>query len=81
MDASLTIVLTSFMILGSLALGTTIGWIANDVFGIYLQAQHPQIQMHPEMYDDEGSVITHELYSVRFIPDEGYDDDEEYDDE
>lgn len=80
MEASLTVVLTTFMILGSLALGTTIGWIANDVFGIYLQAQHPQIQMHPEMYDDDGIVINQELYSVRFIADEGYDD-EDYDDE
>jgi hypothetical protein len=67
------------MILGSLALGTTIGWIANDVFGIYLQAQQPQVQMHPEMYDDDGIVINEELYSVRFIADEGYDDDD-YDD-
>jgi len=80
MDASLTVVITSFMILGSLALGTTIGWIANDVFGIYLQAQQPQVQMHPEMYDDGGIVINEELYSVRFIADEGYDDDD-YDEE
>jgi len=79
MDASLTVVITSFMILGSLALGTTIGWIANDVFGIYLQAQQPQVQMHPEMYDDDGIVINEELYSVRFIADEGYDED--YDDD
>lgn len=76
MDASLTVVLTSFMILGSLALGTTIGWMANDAFGIYLQAQAPQVQMHPEMYDDDGTVIREELYSVRFIPDEGFDDDD-----
>ena len=76
MDASLTVVLTSFMILGSLALGTTIGWMANDAFGIYLQAQAPQVQMHPEMYDDDGTVIREELYSVLFIPDEGFDDDD-----
>lgn len=77
MDASLTVVLTSFMILGSLALGTTIGWIANDVFGIYLQAQQPQVQMHPEMYDDEGVFINHELYSVRFVSDEDWEEDDE----
>jgi hypothetical protein len=76
MDASLTVVITSFMILGSLALGTTIGWMANDAFGIYLQAQAPQVQMHPEMYDDDGTVIREELYSVRFIPDEGFYDDD-----
>ena len=80
MDASLTVVITSFMILGSLALGTTIGWMANDAFGIYLQAQAPQVQMHPEMYDDDGTVIRQELYSVRFIPDEGFFDDD-YDDD
>jgi hypothetical protein len=32
------------------------------------------------MYDDDGIVINQELYSVRFIADEGYDD-EDYDDE
>ena len=80
MDASLTVVITSFMILGSLALGTTIGWMANDVFGIYLQAQQPQVQMHPEMYDDDGIVINEELYSVRFVADDGFDDDD-YDEE
>lgn len=66
------------MVLGSLVLGTTIGWIANDVFGIYLQAQQPQIQMHPEMYDDDGIMIREELYSVRFEADEDiYYDDED----
>lgn len=78
MDSSLTLLLTSFMVLGSLVLGTTIGWIANDVFGIYLQAQQPQVQMHPEMYDDDGVMIREELYSVRFMAD---DEEEYYDDE
>ena len=78
MDSSLTLLLTSFIVLGSLVLGTTIGWIANDVFGIYLQAQQPQVQMHPEMYDDDGVMIREELYSVRFMAD---DEEEYYDDE
>jgi hypothetical protein len=78
MDSSLTLLLTSFMVLGSLVLGTTIGWIANDVFAIYLQAQQPQVQMHPEMYDDDGIMIREELYSVRFT---AADEEEYYDDE
>ena len=78
MDASLTVVLTSFMILGSLALGTTIGWIANDVFGIYLQAQQPQVQMHPEMYDENGELTDQPLIYLH-IDDEDdmmYDEDD-----
>jgi hypothetical protein len=78
MDSSLMLLLTSFMVLGSLVLGTTIGWIANDVFAIYLQAQQPQVQMHPEMYDDDGVMIREELYSVRFMADE---DEYDYEDE
>ena len=70
MDTSLTLLLTSFVVMVSLVLGTTIGWIANDVFSIYLQAQQPQVQMHPEMYDDDGVMIREELYSVRFEVDE-----------
>ena len=77
MDSSLTLLLTSFIIVGSLVLGTTIGWIANDVFGIYLQAQQPQIQLHPELYDDDGIMIREELYSVRFEADEEVYEDEE----
>jgi hypothetical protein len=77
MDSSLTLLLTSFIIFGSLVLGTTIGWIANDVFAIYLQAQQPQIQLHPELYDSEGIMIREELYSVRFEADEEVYEDEE----
>jgi hypothetical protein len=77
MDSSLTLLLTSFVVVGSLVLGTTIGWIANDVFSIYLQAQQPQIQMHPEMYDEDGMMIREELYSVRFEMDEDYYEDED----
>jgi hypothetical protein len=77
MDSSLTLLLTSFVVVGSLVLGTTIGWIANDVFSIYLQAQQPQIQMHPELYDEDGMMIREELYSVRFEMDEDYYEDED----
>lgn len=78
MESSLMLLLTAFMIVGSLVLGTTLGWIANDVFGIYLQNQQPQIQLHPELYDDDGVMIREELYSVRFEADEEvYEDDED----
>lgn len=78
MESSLMLLLTAFMIIGSLVLGTTLGWIANDVFGIYLQNQQPQIQLHPELYDDDGVMIREELYSVRFEADEeSYEDDED----
>lgn len=77
MESSLMLLLTSFIVVGSLVLGTTIGWIANDVFGIYLQNQQPQIQLHPELYDDDGIMIREELYSVRFEADEEVYEDEE----
>lgn len=77
MESSLMLLLTSFVIVGSLLLGTTIGWIANDVFAVYLQNQQPQIQLHPELYDDEGMMIREELYSVRFEADEEVYEDEE----
>lgn len=78
MESSLILLLTFFLIVGSLMLGATIGWVANDVFGIYLQSQQPQIQLHPELYDEDGTMIRQELYSVRFdVDDDFYDEDED----
>lgn len=78
MESSLILLLTFFLIVGSLMLGGTIGWVANDVFGIYLQSQQPQIQLHPELYDEDGTMIRQELYSVRFdVDDDFYDEDED----
>tara|TARA_A200000159_G_scaffold161166_1_gene182579 strand:+ start:705 stop:941 length:237 start_codon:yes stop_codon:yes gene_type:complete len=61
----------SFMFL---CVGIVAGWTAKDFMHDYFYSREEAMQMHPEMYDEDGMVINEELLSVKFI-------DEEYDDE
>jgi len=61
-----------FFIVGIIA-----GWFINDiVYNFY--NKNSQIQMHPEMYDEDGIVINEELLSVRFIDEEEEEEDDYY---
>lgn len=58
-----------------LIVGVISGWFINDiVYNLYQQ----KVQMHPEMYDDQGIVINEELLSVRFIDEEEEEEDDYY---
>lgn len=80
MEASLVVTLTIFVVLGALVIGTVVGWIAHEASELYFRANQPEVQMHPEMYNDEGILIKEDLYSVRFTPDMFPDDDDEFED-
>lgn len=60
----------SFMFL---CVGIVAGWTAKDFMHDYFYSREEAMQMHPEMYDEDGMVINEELLSVKFI-DEDYDD-------
>jgi hypothetical protein len=61
-----------FMVVGIIA-----GWFINDI--VYnLHNQNNQLVLHPEMYDDNGIVINEELLSVRFIEEEGEEEEDDY---
>ena len=61
-----------FMIVGVIA-----GWHINDV--VYSMTQkNNSLQLHPEMYDDDGIIINEELLSVRFVDEEDAEEDDYY---
>jgi hypothetical protein len=61
-----------FLIVGIIA-----GWFINDiVYNFY--NKNNSLQLHPEMYDDDGIVINEELLSVRFIEEEEEEEDDYY---
>jgi hypothetical protein len=58
-----------FLIVGIIA-----GWFINDiVYNLY--NKNNSLQLHPEMYDEDGIFINEELLSVRFIEEEEEEDD------
>lgn len=65
-----------FMIL-FLIVGIIAGWHINDiVYNLY--NKNNSLQLHPEMYDEDGIVINEELLSVRFIDEEEEEEDDYY---
>jgi hypothetical protein len=61
-----------FLIVGIIA-----GWFINDiVYNFY--NKNNSLQLHPEMYDEDGIVINEELLSVRFIEEEEEEEDDYY---
>lgn len=64
-----------FMVL-FLLVGIIFGWHINDI--IYSLTNKGNMNLHPEMYDDEGLIINEELLSVRFIDEEEEEEDDYY---
>lgn len=68
-----------FMIL-FLIVGVIAGWFINDIVYSFSNKNN-SIQLHPEMYDEDGIVINEELLSVRFIDEEEEEQEEEEEDD
>ena len=64
-----------FMIL-FLLVGIIAGWFINDIVYNFTNKNN-SVQLHPEMYDDDGIVINEELLSVRFIDEEEEEEEED----
>lgn len=60
----------------SLVLGVLIGWVANDFLYNFMHTKS-NLPEHPEMYDDNGMLLSEELLTVKFLnEDEVYDDED-----
>jgi len=59
-----------------LLVGIIAGWFINDIVYNFTNKNN-SVQLHPEMYDENGIMINEELLSVRFINDEEEDYGEE----
>ena len=68
----------AFLIMGSLILGSMLGWVLREYMMYHHDRQYNQAPMHPEMYDLKGNVIPDEIIAFRF---ENLNFDSEIDDE
>jgi len=66
----------AFLIIGSLILGSMIGWVLRE-YMMYNHDRQYQQPMHPEMYDEHGNVIADSLIAFKFDPNLTDDDDED----
>ena len=67
----------AFLIMGSLILGSMLGWVLREYMMYHHDRQYNQAQMHPEMYDEHGNVIADSLIAFKFDPNLTDDDDED----
>lgn len=65
-----------FMVL-FLVVGIIAGWFINDIVYSF-NNKNNSIQLHPEMYDEDGIVINEELLSVRFVDEEEEEEEDDY---
>ena len=67
----------AFLIMGSLILGSMLGWVLREYKIYHQDRQYNQAPMHPEMYDEHGNVIADSLIAFKFDPNLTDDDDED----
>lgn len=71
-----TVMLSLLFCLVGAGLGFVFGWFGNEYFSSFMEATiASNINIHPEMVDDQGIFINEELLSVRFIDEEDYEED------
>ena len=66
---------TTLMFVGA-GLGFIFGWFGNEYYSAFMESYTSQnMNVHPEMLNDQGFMIDEELLSVRFIDEEEYEED------
>ena len=67
----------AFLIIGSLILGSMLGWVLREYMMYNHDEQWNQPTMHPEMYDENGNVPPDSLIAFKFDPNLNDEDDAE----
>ena len=67
----------AFLIMGSLILGSMLGWVLREYMRYNHDRQWNQPTMHPEMYDENGNVLPDSLIAFKFDPNLNDEDDED----
>lgn len=76
-STAFTLFFSSCLMIVFMIVGVIAGWHINDV--VYSMTQkNNSLQLHPEMYDDDGIIINEELLSVRFVDEEDAEEDDYY---
>ena len=64
--------MTVMMTLLFFVVGGIVGWIANRTF-----LENQPINMHPEMFDENGNILPDEILALRIENNYDYDDEED----
>jgi hypothetical protein len=69
---TITLFFSAAFIILTAIVGVMFGWILNEASYSLTERRLPS--NHPEMFDENGNPIHSELYSVRFEPEEDYEE-------
>tara|TARA_B100001939_G_scaffold346141_1_gene364267 strand:- start:547 stop:768 length:222 start_codon:yes stop_codon:yes gene_type:complete len=72
MEQAFMLTMTIMMTFLFFVVGSILGWIANRTF-----LENQPINMHPEMFDENGNILPDEILALRI---DNYDYDDEEDD-
>ena len=73
MEQAFMLTMAVMMTLLFFVVGGIVGWIANRTF-----LENQPINMHPEMFDENGNVLPDEILAVRFENDyDSFEEDDE----
>lgn len=73
MEQAFMLTMAIMMTLLFFVVGGIVGWIANRTF-----LENQPINMHPEMFDENGNVLPDEILAVRFENDyDSFEEDDE----
>lgn len=67
METNVILFFSFFVILGGFLIGFLFGWFANEYSGNFI---NNGFQLHPEMYDENGNLISEQLIAFRFEDEE-----------
>ena len=72
MEQAYMLTMSIMMTLLFFVVGGIVGWIANRTF-----LENQPINMHPEMFDENGNILPDEILALRIENNYDYDDEEE----
>ena len=72
---AITIAVAAFLIVGSLLVGSMLGWVLREYMMYHHDRPSINAPTHPEMYDENGNIIPDSVIAFRFDPTLDEDDD------
>ena len=72
MEQAYMLTMSIMMTLLFFVVGGIVGWIANRTF-----LENQPINMHPEMFDENGNILPDEILALRIENNYDYDDEED----
>lgn len=74
---AISIAVAAFLIIGSLLVGSMLGWVLREYMMYNHDREPAQPTIHPEMFDENGNYNLSDLISFRYDPTITEEDDHE----